>query len=136
MSGVLEYRAPMCIPSYRVATISRLLKIIGLFCKRALQQRFYFAKETSCFKEPTKRSHPVLDCWNTRTVRCGVLRCVEVCHARENGSLFTVRVACSYDEYSVVQSGAVGCSMLLCVAMCCSVSCQRKWVSVHISCCM
>jgi len=31
---------------YGVATISRLLKIIGLFCKRALENRLYSAKET------------------------------------------------------------------------------------------
>ena len=31
---------------YGVATISRLLKITGLFCKKALQKRRYFAKET------------------------------------------------------------------------------------------
>ena len=31
---------------YGVATISRLLKIIGLFCKRALSKRLYSAKET------------------------------------------------------------------------------------------
>jgi len=30
---------------YTPATITRLLKIIGLFCKRALQNRLYFAKE-------------------------------------------------------------------------------------------
>jgi len=42
-----------------VATISRLLKIIGLFCKRALQKRLYSAKETCNFKEPTNRSHPI-----------------------------------------------------------------------------
>ena len=43
-----------------MATISRLLKIIGLFCKRALQKRRYSAKETYHFKEPTNRSHPIL----------------------------------------------------------------------------
>jgi len=42
-----------------VASISRLLKIIGLFCKRALQKRLYSAKETYDFKEPTNRSHPI-----------------------------------------------------------------------------
>jgi len=42
---------------YGVATISRLLKIISLFCKRALQKRQYSAKETCNFKEPTNRSH-------------------------------------------------------------------------------
>ena len=45
--------------TYGVATISRLLKIIGLFCKRALQKRRYSAKETYNFKEPTTRSHPM-----------------------------------------------------------------------------
>ena len=34
---------------YGVATISRLLKMIGLFCKRALQKRLYSAKETYNF---------------------------------------------------------------------------------------
>jgi len=45
--------------TYGVATISRLLKIIGLFCKRALEKRPYSAKETYHFKEPTNRSHPI-----------------------------------------------------------------------------
>jgi len=40
-----------------VATISRLLKIIGLFCKSALSKRRYSAKETYHFKEPTNRRH-------------------------------------------------------------------------------
>ena len=31
---------------YGVATISRLLQMIGLFCKRALSKRLYSAKET------------------------------------------------------------------------------------------
>ena len=44
---------------YGVATISRLLKIIGLFCKRALHKRRYSGKETWTFKEPTNRSHPI-----------------------------------------------------------------------------
>ena len=43
--------------SYGVATISRLLKIISLFCKRALQKKRYSAKETYNFKKPTNRSH-------------------------------------------------------------------------------
>ena len=45
---------------YGVATISRLLKIIGLFCKRALCNRRYSAKEIYDFKEPTNRSHPIV----------------------------------------------------------------------------
>ena len=42
-----------------MATISRLLKTIGLFCKRTLQKRLYSAQETNDFKEPTNRSHPI-----------------------------------------------------------------------------
>jgi len=45
--------------SYGVASICRLLKIISLVCKRALQQRRYSAKETYNFKEPTSRRHPI-----------------------------------------------------------------------------
>jgi len=49
-----------------VATISRLLQIIGLFCKRVLQKRPIFPKERYNFKEPTNRSHSVC----TYTVVC------------------------------------------------------------------
>jgi len=45
--------------THGVATISRLLKIIGLFCKRALQKRPIFSKDTCNFKEPTNRSRPM-----------------------------------------------------------------------------
>ena len=42
-----------------MATISRLLQIIGFFCKRALYKRWDSAKETFNFEEPTNRSHPI-----------------------------------------------------------------------------
>ena len=45
--------------NYEVASISRLLRIVGLFCQRALSKRRYSAKETYNFKEPTNRSHPI-----------------------------------------------------------------------------
>ena len=45
---------------YGVATISRMLKNISLFCKRDLQKRPIFCKETYIFKHPTHRSHPVI----------------------------------------------------------------------------
>jgi len=51
---------------YEVATSSRLLKIVGLFCKRALLKRRFSAKETYNFKEPTNRSHPIYS--KTKTV--------------------------------------------------------------------
>ena len=41
-------------------TISRLLRITGLFCKRALQKRLYSAKETCNLKVPTNRSHRIV----------------------------------------------------------------------------
>jgi len=44
---------------YGLATCNRLLKIIRLFCKRALWKRRYSAKETCNFKQPTNRSHPI-----------------------------------------------------------------------------
>ena len=44
---------------YEVVMISRLLKIIGPSCKRALKKRRYSAKETYNFKEPNNRSHPI-----------------------------------------------------------------------------
>jgi len=44
---------------YGVATSSRLLKIMGLFCRISSLLKGSFAKETYNFKEPTNRSHPI-----------------------------------------------------------------------------
>ena len=44
---------------YGVATISRLLKIIGLFCRIWVLLWGYFAKEIYDLMEPTNRSHPI-----------------------------------------------------------------------------
>jgi len=44
--------------NYGVATISRLLKIIGLVCRIWSVSQCSFAKETYNFKESTNRSHP------------------------------------------------------------------------------
>jgi len=46
---------------YGVATISWLLTIVGLFCKRALYTRLYSVQKTSNLKEPTNRSHPIVN---------------------------------------------------------------------------
>ena len=40
--------------------VSRIDKMIGLFCKRALQKRQYSAKETYNLIDPTECSHPIL----------------------------------------------------------------------------
>jgi len=45
---------------YGVATITRLLKIIGLFCRIQSPLQSSFAKETYNCKEPTNRSHPIV----------------------------------------------------------------------------
>jgi len=45
---------------YGVASVSRIDKITGLFCKRALQKRRYSAKETYNLIDPTDRSHLIL----------------------------------------------------------------------------
>ena len=58
--------------SYGVATMSRLLKIMGLFCKRALQNRRYSAKETYNFKEPTNRSLPITQLMHLCVMSYGV----------------------------------------------------------------
>jgi len=59
---------------YGVATISRLLKIIGLFGRISSLLYGSFAKETHNFKEPTNRSHPT----TLRTLHVG-WQCVWVC---------------------------------------------------------
>jgi len=87
---------------YGVATIGRLLKIIGLFCKRALQKRLYSAKETYNCKEPTNCSHPMP---YSAAVCCNALQCVAV------SVLQCVAVCCS--PHSVLQRVVVCCSVLL-----------------------
>ena len=58
----------------RGATISRLLTIIGLFCRIQSLSWGSFAKETYDFKEPTNRSHPYkhipLNIWATLYSTC------------------------------------------------------------------
>ena len=44
-----------------VATISRLLKITGLFCRISSLLEVSFTKETYNFKEPINRRHPIDD---------------------------------------------------------------------------
>jgi len=44
----------------RVATTSRLLEIMGLFCRILSLLQGFFAQETYHFKESTNRSNPIL----------------------------------------------------------------------------
>ena len=50
---------PLIVRYYGVASINRMHKNIGLFCKRALQKRPIFCKETYILKHPINRSHPI-----------------------------------------------------------------------------
>jgi len=66
-------------------TISRLLKIIGLFCKRALKKRLYSAKETDnliCM-------HDITDVWWAAAHQTSVMSCIQM------------RLSVSFAEYSL-----------------------------------
>jgi len=47
---------------YGVATVSRIDKIIGLFCRILSLLLGSFVKESCNFIDPTDRSHPVTPC--------------------------------------------------------------------------
>jgi len=53
-----KYKNGPCIRCYN-STISRLLKIKGLFCRLQSLLQGSFAKETNNFKEPIHRGHPI-----------------------------------------------------------------------------
>jgi len=74
-------------PSSGVPTISRLLQIIGLFCKRALYKRRYSAKETYNFKEPTTCSHPIPACRATTSWHSSALFPFAIARARADFDL-------------------------------------------------
>ena len=62
---IYTYRPAICgsthihTNAYGLATMGRLLKTSGLFCKRALLKRLCCAKETYNFEASTHRSHPI-----------------------------------------------------------------------------
>jgi len=110
---------------YREATISRLLQIVGLFCKRALQKRRYSAKETYDFKELSNRSHPICVKWREEC-------CVYSSDALIVRRLFHVYVymyVCEVAEYlvnllSLCTSATWRFHAYVCVCMC--VWCSRN----------
>ena len=75
---------------YGVATSSRLLKIIGLLCKRAPLNRSYSAKETYNFKEPTNCRHPIATYGTYVYTYCGM--CIGAYHFRFTSVCAGVRV--------------------------------------------
>jgi len=48
-----------CVVYYGVATVSRIDKITGLFCRILSLLQGSFAKETYNFIDPTHQSHPI-----------------------------------------------------------------------------
>ena len=83
---------------YGVASVSRIEKIIGLFCKRALSKRRYSAKETYHLINPTDRSHP----------KCVACACACVC-------------VCVYIHmYTCVCTSVFGTSTLRCIVSACT----------------
>ena len=54
-----QTRTIRSVKRYEVASLSRLLQIIGLFCRIQSLLQGSFAKETYTFKEPTNRSRPI-----------------------------------------------------------------------------
>ena len=57
--GMCMQMPRLCGTVYGMATISRLLTIIGHFCRILSLLQGSFAKKTYDFKEPTNRSHPI-----------------------------------------------------------------------------
>jgi len=66
---------------YGVATLSRIDKMTGLFCKRALYKRRYSAKETCHFIDPTDRSHPIVYIYVTHIKSMYYLRSAYICYS-------------------------------------------------------
>ena len=93
---------------YGVATISRLLKMIGLFCKRALYKRSYSAKDTYIRKKPTIHSHPI--CYACRhflvCVRARML-CLSLANAHARSLSFPSL------SRSLLLAGFLSCSLSL-----------------------
>jgi len=131
--------------SYGVATISRLLKCIDLFCKTALYKRRYSAEETYNFKEPTNRSHPIcqkdaIRMWNvshmndSRVMWSHSWKAHCISYVWHDNDLTRVTWWWSHTSNesvccSVLQCVALCCSVLQCVAVCCSAlfSCVLQW---------
>ena len=61
IDDVLLHTRRVCLEAfnYGVATISRLLKSLGLFRRIYSLLQGSFAKETCNYKEPTNRCHPI-----------------------------------------------------------------------------
>ena len=90
---------------YGLAKISRLLKIIGLFYKRALKKRLYSTKETCNLKEPTNRSHPICACSTSQS------HCITLYQMSRDGTdiVFIEIVIIDIVSYDIVVSLRIRC---------------------------
>jgi len=83
---------------YGVALVTRMDKIIALFCKRDLQKRRHSAKETYNFIDPTDRSHPICDSmWLCDSVCDSIFSmwlCDSICDSRKTRGTYVSLVPC------------------------------------------
>ena len=73
---------------YGVATVSRLLKIIGLFCRIWSLFKGSFAKETYHFKEPINPSHPIAE-RRDRGIEMNTAGCALYCYNASCSAIHT-----------------------------------------------
>ena len=69
-----------CNTHYGVATVSRIDKVIGLFCRIASLLQGSFAKEAYNLIDLTNQSHPVYICMQYRLLHleCHSLQCIHM----------------------------------------------------------
>ena len=86
---------------YGVAVNSRIDKITGLFCKRALQKSQYSAKETYNFIDPTIRSHLI---WGV-AVCCMVMSFHEMTASGNIGNVISCHFICDLQHAATPHMG-------------------------------
>jgi len=90
------------------ATVSRLLKMIGLFCRISSLLWGSLAKETYHFKEPTNRSHPICATGLMHIqlqVSCRKSNDRALNHFAQKSPIITSNFACAYRAYAYTVAG-------------------------------
>ena len=101
-----------------MATISRLLKIIGLVCRISSLFQGFFAKETYHLKEPTNRSHPITH--NRNSLQQTATRCDEHCNTLQHTATHCNTLQHTAAHCSTLQHTATHCNTLQHTAAHCS----------------